>query len=108
MPTEGIARIAINRTKRKIGAYPIKSGQYQMILESPIVGSFLQPILNAMNGQYLHGKMSFLAGKLHQQVLSPLISIIDNPLIPGTRGACYFDYDGVATKYRSIFTEGVL
>lgn len=108
MPTEGIARIAINRTKRKIGAYPIKSGQYQMILESPIVGSFLQPILNAMNGQYLHGKMSFLAGKLHQQVLSPLISIIDNPLIPGTRGACYFDYDGVATKYRSLFTEGVL
>lgn len=108
LPTEGIASIAIDRTKRKIGAHPIKSGQYQMILESPIVGSFLQPILNAMNGQYLHGKMSFLAGKLHQQVLSPLVSIIDNPLIPGTRGACYFDYDGVATQYRSLFTEGVL
>ena len=108
LPTEGIASIAIDRTKRKIGAHPIKSGQYQMILESPIVGSFLQPILNAMNGQYLHGKMSFLAGKLHQQVLSPLVSIIDNPHIPGTRGACYFDYDGVATQYRSLFTEGVL
>ena len=79
-----------------------------MILESPIVGSFLQPILNAMNGQYLHGKMSFLADKLHQQVLSPLINIVDDPLIPGTRGACYFDYDGVATERRTLFTEGVL
>ena len=79
-----------------------------MILESPIVGSFLQPILNAMNGQYLHGKMSFLAGKLHQQVLSPLVSIVDDPLIPGTRGACYFDYDGVATQHRSLFSKGVL
>lgn len=108
MPSEGIARIAIDRTMRKIGSRPTQSGQYRMILESPIVGSFLQPILNAMNGQYIHGKMSFLADKLHQQVLSPLISIVDDPLIPGTRGACYFDYDGVATKRRSLFSKGVL
>ena len=108
MPSEGIARIAIDRTMRKIGSRPTQSGRYRMILESPIVGSFLQPILNAMNGQYIHGKMSFLADKLHQQVLSPLISIVDDPLIPGTRGACYFDYDGVATKRRSLFNKGVL
>ena len=108
LPLEGIARVAIDRTLRKIGSCPTQSGQYQMILESPIVGSFLQPILNAMNGQYLHGKMSFFSGKLHQKVLSPLVSIVDDPLIPGTRGACYFDYDGVATKRRSLFTEGVL
>jgi PmbA protein len=108
MPSEGIARVAIERTLRKIGSRPTSSGQYRMILESPVVGSFLQPILNAMNGQYLHGKMSFLAGKLHQQVLSLLVNIVDDPLIPGTRGACYFDYDGVATKRRSLFTEGIL
>lgn len=108
LPNEGIAKVAINRTMRKIGSRPTRSGQYQMILESPIVGSFLQPILNAMNGQYLHGKMSFLTDKLHQQVLSPLISIVDNPLIPGTRGACHFDYDGVATQQRNLFTKGVL
>jgi PmbA protein len=108
LPTEGIARVAIDRTIRKIGSRPTRSGQYQMILESPIVGSFLQPILNAMNGQTLHGKMSFLAGKLHQQVLSPLVSIVDDPLIPGTRGACHFDYDGVVTQRRSLFTVGVL
>ena len=108
MPQEGIAHIAIDRTLRKIGSRPTRSGQYQMILESPIVGSFLQPILNAMNGQQVHGKMSFLSSKLHQRVLSPMVSIVDDPLIPGTRGACYFDYDGVATQRRSLFTEGVL
>lgn len=108
LPTEGIARVAIDRTMRKIGSRPTQSGQYQMILESPIVGSFLQPILSAMNGQSLYGKMSFLIGRLHQQVLSPLISIVDDPLIPCTRGACHFDYDGVATQHRSLFTEGVL
>jgi len=108
LPREGIASVAIDRTLRKIGSRPTRSGQYQMILESPIVGSFLQPILNAMNGQQVHGKMSFLSSKLHQRVLSPMVSIVDDPLIPGTRGACYFDYDGVATQRRSLFTEGVL
>lgn len=108
IPQKGVAKTAIDRTLRKIGARPTKSGLYQMILESPIVGSFLQPILNAMNGQYLHGKMSFLTDKLNQQVLSPLINIVDDPLIPGTRGACHFDYDGVATERRTLFTKGVL
>ena len=108
LPREGIASVAIDRTLRKIGSRPTRSGQYQMILESPIVGSFLQPILNAMNGQQVHGKMSFLSSKLHQRVLSPMVSIVDDPLIPGTRGACYFDYDGVATQRRRLFTEGVL
>lgn len=108
IPQKGVAKTAIDRTLRKIGARPTKSGLYQMILESPIVGSFLHPILNAMNGQYLHGKMSFLTDKLNQQVLSPLINIVDDPLIPGTRGACHFDYDGVATERRTLFTKGVL
>lgn len=108
IPREGIAREAVNRTIRKIGQRPVKSGQYAMILESPVAGNFLQPLLNAMSGQALQQQTSFLMGKDGEQVLSPLITIIDNPLIPGTRGACHFDYDGVATSVRTIFDQGVL
>ena len=79
-----------------------------MILESPCAGNFLQPILNAMNGQALQQRTSFLSGKLDQQVVSPLVNIVDDPLQPGTRGASLFDYDGVATKRRELFTEGYL
>lgn len=108
LPHEGIARKAIERTLRKVGQRPVRSGQYTMILESPVAGNFLQPILNAMNGQYLQQQISFLAGRLNEQVLSPLITMVDDPHIPGTRGATYFDYDGVATQRRSLFTRGVL
>lgn len=79
-----------------------------MILESPCAGNFLQPLLNAMNGQALQQKTSFLTDKLGQQVVSPLVNIVDDPLIPGTRGASLFDYDGVATQRRELFTEGRL
>ena len=108
MPRQGIAPIALRRTLQKIGQRPAPSGRYRMILESPVAGNFLQPILNAMNGQALQQRTSFLVGKLGEQVVSPLVNIIDDPLQPGTRGASLFDYDGVATQRRELFKEGRL
>jgi len=108
MPRQGIAPTALRRTLQKIGQRPAPSGRYRMILESPVAGNFLQPILNAMNGQALQQRTSFLAGKLGEQVVSPLVNIIDDPLQPGTRGASLFDYDGVATQRRELFKEGRL
>ena len=108
MPRTGIAPVALSRTLRKIGQRPVPSGRYHMILESPCAGNFLQPILSAMNGQALQQRTSFLWGKLGEQVVSPLVNIVDDPLQPGTRGASLFDYDGVATQRRELFTEGRL
>ena len=108
MPRTGIASTALRRTLSKIGQRPAQSGRYRMILESPCAGNFLQPLLNAMNGQALQQRTSFLLGKLGQQVVSPLVNIVDDPLQPGTRGAAYFDYDGVATQRRELFTNGHL
>ena len=108
MPRTGVAPTALRRTLMKIGQKPAPSGRYRMILESPCAGNFLQPILNAMNGQALQQKASFLLGKLGEQVVSPLVNIVDDPLQPGTRGASLFDYDGVATQRRELFTEGRL
>lgn len=108
MPRSGIAEIARERTLRKIGQRPIQSGTYSMILESPIAGNMLQPLLNVMGGQALQQKMSFLRDMLDCQVASPLLQLIDDPLIPGTLGASHFDYDGVATQRRTIFDHGIL
>ena len=108
MPRQGIAPTALRRTLLKIGQRPAPSGHYRMVLESPCAGNFLQPILGAMNGQALQQRTSFLMGKLGEQVVSPLVNIIDDPLQPGTRGASLFDYDGVATQRRELFKEGRL
>lgn len=108
MPHTGIAATALKRTLNKIGQRPAPGGRYRMILESPCAGNFLQPILNAMNGQALQQKTSFLLDRLGQQVLSPLVNIVDDPLQPGTQGAALFDYDGVATQRRELFTKGRL
>lgn len=105
---EGITDIALHRTLRKIGQRPVPSGTYYMIVESPVAGHLLQPMLRALCGQALQQRTSFLFGMQDKKVGSPHLDLIDNPLIPGTRGACHFDYDGVATQCRTIFDKGVL
>ena len=108
LPPEGVAETALSRTLRKIGQRPAPSGIYTMILESPVAGSLLQPLLNAMGGQALQQRTSFLANSLGRQVASPLLTLIDDPLLTGTRGAALFDYDGVATCRRQLFEAGHL
>ena len=108
MPHQGIAEKALKRTLRKIGQRPVNSGRYTMILESPVAGNMLGPVLGAMMGQSLHQKTSFLQNCQDKQIGSHLLDVVDDPLIPGTRGACHFDEDGVATRRRQIFEQGYL
>lgn len=108
MPWNGIAETALQRTLRKVGQRPVKSGRYTMIVESPVAGNLLVPMLGAMTGQSLHQCTSFLQHCQDVQVGSPLLDVVDDPLIPGTRGASHFDEDGVATKRRMIFEKGHL
>lgn len=107
-PWQGISHRALDRTLRKVGQHPIASGHYQLVVESPVAGLLLQPMLSALTGQALQQRMSFLEGRFQGQVGSPLLDVVDDPLIPGTRGACHFDYDGVALQRCKIFEHGRL
>lgn len=103
-----VCTTALRRTLNKIGQHPISSGTYTMMVESPVAEHLLQPILNALAGQALWQGTSFLKDCLHQRVVSPLFTLVDDPQIPGTRGSTYFDYDGVRTQRRVIFQDGIL
>ena len=108
MPQRGIGEVALERSLRKIGQRPASSGHYTMVVESPVADQLLQPLLGAMNGNMLQQHLSFLDGYMDKTVGSPLLHLVDEPHIPGTRGASYFDFDGVATQRRVLFDHGVL
>lgn len=108
LPWQGVGDIALQRALRKIGQRPVPAGQYSMVVESPVAGSLLSPLFSAMAGQSLQQHTSFLEGKLGEQVGSPLLDVEDNPHLPGTRGATYFDYDGSATRPMKLFDKGKL
>lgn len=105
---EGTGKIALEKALKKIGQGKIKSGTMPMIVENRSVGRIFGPLMNALNGSAIQQKNSFLIDKLGKKVISEKITLTDDPFIVGGRGSRLFDGEGLATKKRSVFTNGVL
>lgn len=105
---EGIGTKALERTIRKLGQKKIASGKYTMVVDNMNSSRLFSPLLNAIMGSSIQQKNSFLLDKLNQQVIGENVTFIDEPHMVKTRGARYFDGEGVATKRLPVFENGVL
>jgi PmbA protein len=105
---QGIGKKAYERTLQKLGQQKIKSGVLPMIVDNFAVSRLLSPLVSAMYGSAIQQKSSFLIDKLGQKIISGKITIIDDPHLKNTRGARWFDDEGVATRKCQIIENGVL
>jgi PmbA protein len=103
-----IGKKALERTIRKLGPKKIASGKYTMILENRIAPNLLNPVYSSLQGGAIYRKESFLIGKKDKQVASKLMTIWDDPTIPGGSGSRLFDAEGLASAKRIIFEDGML
>jgi PmbA protein len=106
--TEGIGAQALKRALDKLGQQKIKSGTMPMIVENRLSGNILQPLIGALNGAAIQQKNSFLIDMKGEKIGSGLMNITDDPFITGGRGSRHFDGEGLATRKRSIVSNGVL
>ncbi|MDL2254875.1 TldD/PmbA family protein, partial [Bacteroidales bacterium OttesenSCG-928-J16] len=104
----GLGKIAFERCLRKLGQKKIESGRYTMIVDFLNASRLLSPMLSALYGSSIQQKNSFLMNMMGEKVGSEKLHLIDNPHLIKTPGARYYDYEGVATKKRTIFENGVL
>ena len=105
---DGIGTKALERVIRKLGQKKIESGKYTMVVDNMNSSRLLSPLLGAIYGSSIQQKNSFLLDKLNQKVIGENVTIIDQPHMIKTRGARYFDGEGVATKRLPVFENGVL
>lgn len=103
-----IGKKALERTLKKIGPKKISSGRYTMILENRVAANLISPLYNALSGNAIYQKQSFLAGKKDQPIASKVMTIWDDPSIPSGPSSRYFDGEGLASVKRIIFEEGIL
>lgn len=104
----GTGKIALEKALKKIGQQKIGSGTMPMIVENRQIGRIFGPLINALNGSQIQQKNSFLIDKLGEKVVSEKITLTDDPFIVGGRGSRLFDGEGLATKKRLVFENGVL
>lgn len=103
-----IGKTGLERVLRKIGQKKVKSGKYTMVVDRLVASRLLGPMLNALSGSALQQKNSFLLNKLGETIGSSKLNLSDEPHLLKSRGARYFDGEGVATEPRAIYENGVL
>ena len=99
---------AIRRACGQIGAKPMKSGRYNMVVASNVASRLVSPLINALNGYSLQQGNSFLVGSMGKRLFSDKLNIIDDPWRKGESGSKLFDTEGVATRETKIIENGMV
>jgi len=105
---EDIGAEAASRTLSLLGAKKIKTETLPIIIENRVVARFGDGFMQAMFGRSIQQKQSFLADKKGQKVASPVMTLIDDPFIPGAMGSGTFDGEGMTNRKRVMIDAGVL
>ncbi len=104
-------RVGANAAKKAVqllGAKKIASLKGSILLDSSVASEFLGIFASALSSESVQKGKSMLAGKKGEQVLSPLLNVIDNGLIEGKLGSKPFDGEGVPTRSKTLIEGGVL
>lgn len=105
---EKIGGVAAERTLALLGARKAKTETLPVIIENRGVGRIIGSLLEAMSGRAVQQKQSFLADRKGQRIASEVLTLIDDPLLPGGIGSTLFDADGMACRRRVMIEAGVL
>jgi len=103
-----IGKKALKRAVDRLGQAKIESGRMPMIVENKQAGQPLRPLISALDGSSIQQRQSFLIDMLGEKIGSDLLTITDDPFIVSGRGSRLFDGEGIATKKRPVFENGVL
>lgn len=105
---EEIGRKAATRALRKLGARKVKTQQVPVVFDPLMSASLLSNILQAVSGDAIVRKSSFLVGKLEERIGSDLLMVIDDGRLPGALGSRPFDTDGLPTRRTVVIENGYL
>jgi PmbA protein len=99
---------AARRTVAKLGSRKVATCQVPAVFSPEAGRSLLGQFASVISGGAIWRKSSYLAEREGSLVASPLVSIVDDPLLPGGPGSRPFDGEGLAVRPNVIVSEGVL
>jgi PmbA protein len=103
-----IGRKAAQRTLRRLGSRKVPTQKVPVVFDQLTARSLISNIFEAVDGDSVYRKASFLADKLGQRVASENVTIIDDSTIAGLFGTSPFDDEGVPTRRTVVIDRGIL
>jgi PmbA protein len=105
---EAIGIEAARRTVATIGSRKVETQECAIVFDPEVARSIVGMIFSVANGSAFWRKSSYLVGKEGEVIASPLVTIVDDPLLPRAPGSRPFDGDGLPTRKNPVVERGVL
>jgi TldD protein len=104
-----VAMTAAGRALTMLEAPEAPAGKMPVILSSAAGGTMIhEAVGHGLEADLTGRKLSVYAGKIGEQVASPIITVVDDPTLPGRRGSYNIDDEGVAASKTVLVDEGIL
>ena len=105
---EALAKGAVSRALSLLGAKPVPTGVYDILLDADDASSFLGAFSGVFSAERVQKGFSLLKGKLGQNIAAGVLTIRDDPLLALKAESCAFDDEGVASRNKAVVEGGVL
>jgi PmbA protein len=103
-----IGRKAAERALRRLGSRKVLTQKVPVIFDQLTARSLISNIFEAVEGESVYRKASFLAGKLGERVALDNVTMIDDGTIAGLFGTSPFDDEGVPSRRTVVIDRGIL
>lgn len=108
MKPEVIGTEAVRRTLQSLSASPVASGTYRVIFSNEAMASMLATFCGMFSAESAQQGLSLFAGKEGETVAAPVVTLMDDPLLPSGFASCPFDAEGSASRTKAVLENGVL
>ena len=105
---KAIAKQGVEEALSKLGGKSIPSGSYKTIIYNEAMVQILETFASTFSADATQKGLSLLKGKEGEIIASPIVTIIDDPLMNDGLASAPFDDEGVATFTKALVSEGKL
>ena len=105
---KAIAKQGVEEALSKLGGKSIPSGSYKTIIYNEAMVQLLETFASTFSADATQKGLSLLKGKEGEIIASPIVTIIDDPLMNDGLASAPFDDEGVATFTKALVSEGKL
>ncbi len=105
---ERVAREAVDRTTRLLGATQPSSARLSIVLEPRLAMTLLGIIADMVDGESVLKGRSPFADRMGEPIASPLLTFVDDPTDAGSIAATAYDGEGLACRRNDLIVGGVL
>jgi PmbA protein len=104
----GLGRAATEQALKFLGARKVKSSRMDVVLGPLASFSFLRSVAGSANAESIQRQRSFMLGKRGGRIASPLLTLVDDGLVPRGMFSGGHDGEGAARRRVTLVEKGVL